>query len=494
MGTARCFRLTIVEDVQLCDFPNKRMSLLHPMHYLTVDELLERAAPVANLAMLRIYAEPSPIQIAMINEYTPLLESELRSLPPNETLTRDRILAQLSIHRSILAPIRRLPVELLSEIFSRVQKITPLRTLQVATVMSHVCFTWRTVARGHGALWTKVVVKTIYDFDRYCERFLPIAGKVPLELRCDDREVLGHLWDRIAPYASRLRRITLIADLSMLPDLKVLYMENLERLVVDAYDTPASAKLSALDFVVAPCLRHVALTLDVLQSERQLHVPVTRALTSLEIDVMTQFPVTLTLPLLRACATTLQSLTIKIRQMSEGVDRSYPTSASATFEMQSLTYLSLVDPACSLLNHIDAPLTQELVLSTVPTYGTQSLLGFLTRSKACRHLRTLRIYDVEERDPSAWIPCLQLMHGLRELHFDDMLSNPQILEQMTQYEDRPPLLPALEGIAIWRVFWAHLELHDAIGEMLSSRDQETTTRNGLRCWKIVRWIDAWPDP
>ena len=54
------------------------------MRRLSVDELLERAASVANLAMLREYAEPSPIQIAAINEYTPLLEFQLRSLPSHD--------------------------------------------------------------------------------------------------------------------------------------------------------------------------------------------------------------------------------------------------------------------------------------------------------------------------------------------------------------------------------------------------------------------------
>ncbi|KAL1690200.1 hypothetical protein GGG16DRAFT_56091 [Schizophyllum commune] len=460
------------------------------MRRLSLEERLERAASVANLAMLREYAEPSPIQVESINWITFLLESDLRTLPPDDTLTRTRILEQLDINRSILAPIRRLPVELLSYIFSLVVKESPLRTVNIAVTFARICTSWRKIARGHAALWTTVVVNTPGGFDDYRELFLPLTKDMPLDLRCDDREILGDLWDRMAPYASRWRRITLEARLSMLPDLKVLYMERLERLVVFAYDATASSELSVLDFVVAPRLRHIALTVDTLQSERQLHVPATRALTSLFIETMTAFPVAHILPLLRACADTLQSLTIKIRLMSDSADISYPTNTSNTFAMQALTRLSLVDPACALLNHITAPLTQELVLSTVPAYVPRSLLGFLTRSKASRHLRKLRVYDVEERDPAAWIPCLQLLENLKELHFDDLLSNLGFIKKMTRYEGRPPLLPALEAIAIWHVFWDHLELQDDIGEMFSSRDQET----GIESWKIVRWIDVWPDP
>ncbi|KAL1713079.1 hypothetical protein EV715DRAFT_296431 [Schizophyllum commune] len=463
------------------------MSIRLNTYGLSVDELLERAASVANLAMLRTYAEPSSIQIAAIEVYTPLLESKLESLHPSDIRSRDRILAQLDIHRSILAPVRRLPVELLSEIFSRVQKMTPLRTLQVATVMSHVCFTWRTVARGHGALWTKVVVKTMDDFDKYCERFLPISGKVPLELRGDDREILGDLWDRIALYAPRWRRITLMADLSMLPDLQVLYMENLERLVIDAYGAPTSVEVSALDFVVAPRLRHLALTLDELQSERQLHIPVTRTLTSLDITTDSPFPVTLTIPLLRACANTLRSLTLKVRYPLDGLEGSYPTSISDVFAMEALTFLSLVDPACALLKHITAPLIEVLILSNVPSYGSRSLLGFLTRGQASQHLLDLRVYGPKEREIADWMPCIQLMDSLKDLHFDDLLSNREFLELLFCHAGKPPILPALEYINIYQIFCDHEELQEIIGDMCATRGKEVIV-NGRLGYEALGWI------
>ncbi|KAI5829867.1 hypothetical protein K523DRAFT_372607 [Schizophyllum commune Tattone D] len=363
--------------------------------------ILERSASVANLALLRAQSEPSHTQIEVIKDLTSLLE--------------EKILAQLAIHRSILAPIRRLPVELLSEIFSRVVNASALRNLPAATTLSHICSAWRNI--------------TLRDFDDYHELFLPLTKQMPLELRCDDREVLKDLWDRIAPYASRWRCIELEGRLSMLPDLQVLCMETLERLAVDVYDAPISRDLSALDFVVAPRLRHIALTLDVLQSERQLHVPATRSLTSLEITSVFPFPLTLTLPLLQACADTLQALTIEIRQASDGADGSYSTGSSYPL--------------------ITAPLTEELVLNAVPSYCARSLLGFLDRGEPT-HLHTLEVYDAEEREPSAWIPCLQLMGNLRRLHFDDLLSNNAFLEKLIRRTDKPLFLPALEGVDMWR--------------------------------------------
>ncbi|KAL1690527.1 hypothetical protein GGG16DRAFT_113996 [Schizophyllum commune] len=194
--------------------------------------------------MLRAQSEPSHTQVEVIKDLTSLLESELASLSPTDTSeTGERILAQLAIHRSILAPIRRVPVELLSEIFSRVVHASPLRTLPVATTLSHICSAWINIARAHAALWTKLVVKTLRDFDDYHELFLPLTKQMPLELRCDDREILKDLWDRNAPYASRWRCIELEGRLSMLPDLQVLCMENLERLEIDVYDAPISRDL-----------------------------------------------------------------------------------------------------------------------------------------------------------------------------------------------------------------------------------------------------------
>ncbi|KAI5886199.1 uncharacterized protein SCHCODRAFT_02753376 [Schizophyllum commune H4-8] len=464
----------------------------HPMHCQSVDELIERAASVANLAMLRSYAILPPIQIATIKAFTPLLEYELICAPTSDALARKKILAQLNINRSILAPIRHLPIELLSYTFLLVMQEYPLRNLQASITISQVCSTWRTVARRQGELWTRVIVENLGDFGEYCENFLPMTKQAPLELRCDNGEILWDLWDSIASYASRWRRLKLEGRLSTLPNLKVLYMENLERLIIDAYDAPISADLSALDFVVAPRLQHIALTLDALQSDRQLHIPITRALTSLEISTLSPFPAIITLPLLQACRDTLQSLTIKILQASVDADGSYLTNASEydPFVMKSLTHLRLVDPACSLLNHMTAPIIEELVLSAVPSYGTRSLRGFLKRGKASDHLQTLRVYNVEERDPSAWMPCLRLLENLKALHFDDLLMNKSFLEEMIIRENKPTLFPSLEGIAIWRVLWSDVELHDLIADLCTSRDKRTTIYGKDReAYTRLAWLD-----
>ncbi|KAL1756869.1 hypothetical protein FB107DRAFT_273519 [Schizophyllum commune] len=457
----------------------------------TTDQVLERAASVANLAMLRANDLPNHMQIEAINELTSILNSELALLPSDDASeTRERILAQLALHRSILAPIRRLPKELLIDIFFRVASETPpLRILYVAVTLARVCAVWRSVVQGLSKLWMRLDVKSLSDFDQYCELFLSIPTKPNLPgLRCDDTELLGLLWDRIEPYASCWRSITLQGRLSILPDLKVINMENLERLIVDAFDAPSSPDLSVLDFVVAPRLQHIALTLDALDSARQLHIPATRILVSLEITTMSPFPITHTFPLLRECADTLQSLIITIRHPLESP---CPTTSSDIFVMKALTLLSLVYPAFALLDHISAPSIDELVLGNVPADGSRSLLEFITRGQTSQSLQTLRVYGVEERDASAWMPCLRLLENLKNLYFDELLSNEWFLEQLVLRADRPPLLPSLCNIAACGVFRTHRELHAILRKMCVSRMKRFVV-NGAIEWEHMGWIDEEP--
>ncbi|KAL1703641.1 hypothetical protein EV121DRAFT_207467 [Schizophyllum commune] len=457
------------------------------MPHTSARTALAHAASVANLAMLRTYFAPSHVQIEAIKESSTRLEYELAFLPPNDIPPRKEILAQLDIHRSVLAPIRRLPKELLIEIFFLVVYELPLSTLHAAALIARVCTTWREVAHGLKKFWTKVVVKSVRDFDGYCELFLPLTEGRLSDLRCDDRKVLSSLWDHIEPYASRWRSISLEGRLGVLPDLRVIYLDNLERLVVDVYDAPISTELSALDFVVAPHLRHIALTLDTLLSERQLHVPIAQTLTSLEIYVMSPFPVTYTLPLLRACADTLQTLALKVRYPLDGPEGSYPTNASETFDMKALTRIRLVDPACALLNHINAPIIEALILSNAPAYTSQSLRRFLTQGRASHSLLVLRVYKVEEQEISAWVSCLELMDNLLQLHFDELLSNREFLKLLILRADRPALLPSLRGVAIWRILRVYPELRGVVEEVCDSRAVETTI-DGRHAFLILGFI------
>ncbi|KAI4526682.1 hypothetical protein K525DRAFT_188519 [Schizophyllum commune Loenen D] len=438
---------------------------------------LERAASIANHAMLRANEPLNDIQVAGIDDLTSQLESELARLRGYDTTTdriRKKILEQLAIHRSLMSPFRRLPDELMAHIFSFVVDEVDEDKLRLpaAITVSRVCFTWRRVARDYAHLWTTVAVEEkVKEFKKWQELYLPLTKEAPLELVCEDASLLWELWDCAAPYASRWRSMDVVGYLKQLPDLKVLYTENLERLAVEAHEGPASKELSALDLVASPLLRYIKVSLEALESERQLHVPIARALTTLVIMVEKPFPATHVLPMLRSCADTLQSLTIGIDEPWQGPEDLYPTSADegSMFVMGELTRIELVASACALLNHISLPLVDSLKLKTVPTYGSRSLFYFLKRGRAAQSLGQLRVSAPLERDQSAWMPCLQLMDNLRRLDFDEMLSHRSFIDQLRYYPGWRLLLPSLECLSVSRVLKYRPSLQGDINVMRQSR-------------------------
>ncbi|KAI5899419.1 uncharacterized protein SCHCODRAFT_02523922 [Schizophyllum commune H4-8] len=438
---------------------------------------LERAASVANLATLRANEPLTGIQIAGIKDLTSQLESELAKLHRYDTTTdriRKKILEQLAIHRCLVSPIRRLPEEIMAHIFSLAvdEPEEPERSLPTAIAVSRVCFNWRRVARDHASLWTTVVVEDeLAEFKKYEELYLPLTKELPLEVSCEQAKILWDLWDCIAPYASRLRSIVAVGFLKVMPDLKVLYTENLERLAVYALQAPDFKDLSTLDLVASPRLREITVSLETLESDRQLHVPIARALTTLKIVVENPFPVTHVLPFLRSCADTLQSLTIDIEEPPEGLDDSDPTRADGgdVLVMGALTFIELFGFACALLNHITAPRVDNLKLKAVPTYGSRTLLGFLKRGGAAQSLGQLRVSKPKERNQSAWIPCLQLMDNLWKLDFDELLSHRSFIDLLVHYQGWRLLLPSLECIDVHRVFRKRPDLQHDIDVMRHSR-------------------------
>ena len=115
---------------------------------------------MANMDLLRDGVAPSPLDRELVNEYSRLLTTELGRVDACISQTgsaRDQIVAQLAIGRSLVAPIRRLPGEILVEIFIqyyKAEKSNPTKMISYA--VAPVCYTWWLVARSATALWTNI--------------------------------------------------------------------------------------------------------------------------------------------------------------------------------------------------------------------------------------------------------------------------------------------------------------------------------------------------
>ncbi|KAL1743167.1 hypothetical protein HDZ31DRAFT_41563 [Schizophyllum fasciatum] len=126
--------------------------------------LLEAAAEIANVQLHRAgFVPDAQTANAIVAYFSRLqaLEEELCADTPNTAVILAAVRCQLAVNKSTLAPIRRLPPELLMEIFSHVTATTrkrhPTRRLELR--IAGVCYYWRMVALGASALWSSIDVR-----------------------------------------------------------------------------------------------------------------------------------------------------------------------------------------------------------------------------------------------------------------------------------------------------------------------------------------------
>ncbi|KAL1755487.1 hypothetical protein FB107DRAFT_290823 [Schizophyllum commune] len=135
---------------------------MHGIATMHAEELLEQANPLASLELQRGGYVPSAHQSWHIHEMSRALSSEASDIETEiarlQHLHR-RISIQLDIHKSITAPIRRLPLELLSEIFAILfdrEGESHGKAYIVIYVISRVCSAWRALVRATPRLWTRI--------------------------------------------------------------------------------------------------------------------------------------------------------------------------------------------------------------------------------------------------------------------------------------------------------------------------------------------------
>ncbi|KAG8830466.1 hypothetical protein FRC17_004838 [Serendipita sp. 399] len=88
--------------------------------------------------------------------------------------------------QGLLHPVRRLPMELLVEIFELVVKMPGCIAFHEAIKLSHVCRTWRNAATSHSTLWTTVTInlnKSVSDVDMLTVVISSRIGRLPVALQ-----------------------------------------------------------------------------------------------------------------------------------------------------------------------------------------------------------------------------------------------------------------------------------------------------------------------
>ncbi|KAF9075534.1 hypothetical protein BDP27DRAFT_1038976 [Rhodocollybia butyracea] len=125
---------------------------------------------------------------------------------------------ELAAIHNILAPIRLLPFEILSEIFY--EYVGNSRDARLRLLLTHVCLAWRRVAHGTSKLWTGLELLNSRGFKSFMEHgemmvdWLSRSGTLPLNVSVgqgcvEDPLHLKNLLDNLVPFCSRLQSLTL---------------------------------------------------------------------------------------------------------------------------------------------------------------------------------------------------------------------------------------------------------------------------------------------
>ncbi|KAL1686726.1 hypothetical protein GGG16DRAFT_117652 [Schizophyllum commune] len=184
------------------------------------EEILEQANPQASLELQRGGYVPSAHQSWHIHEMSRALSSEASDIETEiarlQHLHR-RISIQLDIHKSITAPIRRLPLELLSEIFAILfdrEVESHGKAYIVIYVISRVCSAWRALVRATPRLWTRIPTRvfspelevSLAHFHHVTDH-ISLSGSLPLcltHIEPNDDALLESFLVKLGPHLARI--------------------------------------------------------------------------------------------------------------------------------------------------------------------------------------------------------------------------------------------------------------------------------------------------
>ncbi|KAL1746958.1 hypothetical protein HDZ31DRAFT_32950, partial [Schizophyllum fasciatum] len=286
------------------------------------EELLRHSASLVHIGTLREGLIPSEKEAARGEKYASDLSSELDLVDAEIRLLfalREKLFGQLQLTRAYIAPARRLPTELLHEIFRHfAEDIYEDRTLIVLRTLAHVCSSWRAAVWSSPILWTCITTKASIPFD-LLDSEITLSRELPLYIcqrRGTEYKSLTKLLPPLLAHAERWGEISFSdgSDVfaSIPPvDFRTLWSASICLLTLHADD---DAPLEFLEH--ASSLQQLRLQLDTRIEtpellDRGLGLPsVPLTILTLGLGHVFDSSIASLVPILDACTGTLQELTI----------------------------------------------------------------------------------------------------------------------------------------------------------------------------------------
>ncbi|KAL1728387.1 hypothetical protein EV714DRAFT_167961, partial [Schizophyllum commune] len=459
---------------------------------LPVDEVLRDARTVVNVTHFRDGHIPTDRDVETIwqkNIDLYILEHKLVEQIATLQKNLDAVREQVALHRSSVSCYRRVPPEILSEIFvlalpnDWLKRWTKLGTRQRVLNFAGVCTTWRTVALTMTPqLWTTFSLddRTFRAMQRHpwaMEMELARTGQAPLDLhiymspfrssgsRAGNSDDFWHdkNWGLLCAQSHRWRQLSInAAPLSAYNELVGRGFPLLTHLSTSfsGYQWAADTTIPLHVFEAAKEISNLSIEYDC--TIRNLEIPRTWRITSLDIQCTTESEGSMLescLDAIIACRDTLQSCTL-----SGDNDLASANAELRPTQFPHLRTLTLFHHAILLCPCFAAPNLDSLrlymrIYDRLDPYG--ALTSLLDRSEDCKSLRSLwldglppspnqdRITRILRRLP--YLKDLELSNNEDIEDFESAFVQPELLHTMTRDPHMPNslfFLPMLKRLVL----------------------------------------------
>ncbi|KAI5894512.1 uncharacterized protein SCHCODRAFT_02617182 [Schizophyllum commune H4-8] len=441
---------------------------------MRAEDLLKQATSVANLDLQRNGFVPSTSEVQHIHELSHALSSELPTIDAEiERLDglRKRVFTQLDVHKSITSPVRRLPLEILSEVFAILydEEIESWDKAYITIyILSRVCSTWRALARGTPRLWLEIPTlvhtprDTYHPHMHHLEDHISLSGSLPLRLSHHepaDDILLDRFLLKFRPHLPRLAYIDIDGSYYYFSVMRSLFnVPNLVEVMLVLHGAPHPV---ALDFLLdAKELETLELShtnTDPENFARDIRLPALPTLTSLSLEFNALMSMDTLMGALYACCSGLEFLNLSL-----GFTRDACTFTR--LELPALTSLRLADTGYTILEYLSTPSLEVLCISAaIEPFGVTatmesdgdpfpSLTAFVTRIPRPRKLKELRA-GATTRSVDTFLGFLDNLDDLEVLLIGDRsytgLFSKDLLTWLTCVDDQEPHLPHLKRLELY---------------------------------------------
>ncbi|TRM55300.1 hypothetical protein BD626DRAFT_528897 [Schizophyllum amplum] len=339
---------------------NDSLNVKTVLRLARVSALLERASSLTSMDRLRNGPFPTAQDVSPFLECTRDLSGEIERIDARDQ--RARILRdadrQLQIIRSTIAPVRRLPNELLSEVFAIV--VYGHHTYErafVARILAAVCAIWRATACDTANFWTCIDLSlaTRKNVRALLDMHVDLANGLLLRVcqrpRVNVDEQMRRLLDLPSKYTVRLEQISFRGNEVAFPVRETPDLSSLVHVDLRVFGQNVSRALAFLCRARALCSH---------QFQGYLSIPTLPNLTELKLikdgepNDWVIINEIIVCPVLKGCAASLQRLILSTHE--EGGWQ------GERIILPALRSVDLQYGAHYLLSHVHAPALETVIL------------------------------------------------------------------------------------------------------------------------------------